>query len=221
MLVKICGLSNVIDAAAACRAGADALGFVMGGRVLPCEVEPRAQEIRPFIRSLAGRTRSFLVTHLCDVGDISDLAQYLGVSGVQVSEPLGSAELARLRSTFGGEIIKTVVVDGERSFAELHRVAPFCDFILLDSKVGGYIGGTGATSDWELCRRLIAASPRPVFLAGGLTPENVREALRSTRAAGADVSTGVSTFGPAYLRKDRKDSDKIGAFVRSAREAAV
>ena len=211
----------MIDAALAYECGADALGFVMGGRVLPIEVEPLAQLVRPLIKRLPKTVKTFLVTHLLEADEILALAEYVGVSGIQISESLSTEKLKAIRLNFGGELIKTVPVINEQSIEELKRVEPFCDYLLLDSCSGGYIGGTGETSDWSLCRRLVEVCERPTFLAGGLTPENVKDGLLQTKASGADVSTGVSSFSDDYLRKDRKDLQKMKSFIRSAREFEI
>jgi len=220
MLVKICGLSNVLDARCATASGATALGFVMGGKVLPVEVEPHAQTVRDIIRELPKSIETFVVTHLFDPDDIVELTEYVHASGIQISENIGVDAVRKVREMTSKRIIKTVVAGGDDCFERLKSYEPFCDFILLDSYVAGYVGGTGATSDWVVCKKLIDSASKPVFLAGGLTPDNLERAIRSTNPDGVDVSTGVSTYCPEYLRKDRKDPAKIGAFISIARSFA-
>lgn len=217
MLVKICGLTNIIDATTAVEAGASALGFVMGGKVLPVEIEPHAQLVREIIANIPDTVDTFVVTHLKGPEDILALAKYVCSSGIQISEDIGVDKVRIVREQTGRRIIKTVVVRDETSIEQLKAYEPFCDFILLDSQVAGYVGGTGATSDWDLCKRMIQASSKPVYLAGGLNPENLAEAIRVTEPHGVDVSTGVSTYSESFLRKDRKDPEKIRAFVTVAR----
>lgn len=217
MLVKICGLSNVIDAEAAVSAGADALGFVMGGRVLPVEVEPRAQHVREIIKSIHGSVETFLVTHLIDPNDILELAKYVGVSGIQVSEDIGFDKLKDLRAKTDKKIIKTIVANIGSAKSSLEGYQDYCDYILLDTRAGGYTGGTGVVNDWDECASLIKISQKPVYLAGGLNPDNLLGALEKTSPAGADVSTGVSTYSEKYLRKDRKDESKIRKFIDIAK----
>lgn len=217
MLVKICGLSNSIDALTAAHAGADALGFVMGGNVLPVEVEPHAQTVREIIRSLPPGVDSYIVTHLTRAADILALAEYVGSTGIQISEDLPVGEVRKVRKATKRKIIKTVIVRDETSLSRLKAMEPFADYILLDTQVAGYVGGTGVTSDWTLCARMIKASQKPVFLAGGLNPQNVATAIEKVHPAGVDVSTGVSTYSPAYLRKDRKDPLAIASFIRTAK----
>lgn len=218
MLVKICGVSNAIDAMNAVKYGADAVGFVMGGKVLPPEVEPHAQTVRKIIKSFPENVDSFIVTHLKEVDDIIALAEYVNSTGIQVSEDIGVEKLKQLRQRTKKKIIKTVVVKDESSIEKLKSFEPYCDFILLDSMVGGYVGGTGSTNDWELCKNLIDAADKPVFIAGGLTPENVEGAIKKTSPQGTDVSTGVSTYSEKYLRKDRKDENKIKKFIDTSKK---
>lgn len=217
MLTKICGLSNFIDAQTAIECGASALGFVMGGKVLPVEVEPHAQSVREFIRQVPKNVDTFLVTHLLEPEEIVALADYINSSGIQISEDIGFEKARQVREMTKRKIIKTVVAISETGFDRLKGYEPYCDYILLDTSHGGYVGGTGVAGDWNVGRELIQQATRPVFLAGGLTPENVEAAIKATDPAGVDVSTGVSTYSPQYLRKDRKDPAKIKAFIEHAR----
>jgi phosphoribosylanthranilate isomerase len=218
MLVKICGISNAIDAFVAIESGADAIGLVMGGKVLPPEVEPHAQHVRQFIKKFPKEVDSFLVTHLMSAVEILALANYINCTGIQVSEDVGVEVMKELRSKTDKKIIKTVVVNNEKeSLDKLAVYEPYCDFILLDTRHGGYTGGTGVTNDWNLCAKIIKKSKKPVYIAGGLTPDNLLSALQETNPQGADVSTGVGTYSDEYLRKDRKDADKIKQFIEIAK----
>lgn len=217
MLVKICGVSNEIDAFTAIKYGADAIGLVMGGKVLPVEVEPHAQTVRDFIKKFPKHVDSFLVTHLLEPKDILDLANYINCTGIQISEDIGLEKVKEVRENTDKKIIKTVVVNRENGVERLRVYEPYCDFILLDTRFGGYTGGTGVTNDWDLCADLIKISKKPVFLAGGLNPENLAVALEKTNPAGADVSTGISEYSKSYLRKDRKSPEKIKRFIEIAK----
>lgn len=219
MLVKICGLSNFIDAKSAVESGADALGFVMGGKILPVEVEPAAQLVRKWIADLPKNVDTFIVSHFTNVQDLLDLANYVRSSGIQVSESLTAAQLKELRNATNKKIIKTVPADGPGAVNYLKEVEPYCDFLLLDSVVNGYIGGTGHPNDWDLCAQLVRAAKKPVFVAGGLNPENLLNVMKITAPQGVDVSTGVSTFSDTYLRKDRKDPKAIRIFIERAKAA--
>jgi phosphoribosylanthranilate isomerase len=216
MLIKICGLSNLIDAQEAVCCGATALGFVMGGKCLPVEVEPHAQTVKEIIRTIGTNIDTYIVTHLLNAEDILALADYVGSSGIQISEELDVSIVRDVRQRTDKKIIKTVIVKDESSIDILKSYEPYADYILLDTMSAGYVGGTGKTSDWNLCKKLVCASKKPVFLAGGLTPENVSLGINKVNPAGVDVATGVSTYSESYLRKDRKCPLKIKNFIQNS-----
>lgn len=215
MKVKICGISNEIDALAAIELGADAIGFVMGGKVLPVEVEPYAQHVRQIIKKFPAHVDSFLVTHLLNAKDVLELAAYIQSTGIQVSEDIAIDEMKKVRNGTTRKIIKTVVSDDPAAKEKLKQYEPYCDFILLDSRRGNeYTGGTGIENNWAACAKLIKIASRPVLIAGGLTCDNVASAIQTARPYGTDVSTGVSHYGDSYLKKDRKDTAKIKQFIK-------
>lgn len=218
MKVKICGISNEIDALTAVRLGADAIGFVMGGKVLPVEVEPYAQLVRETIKKFPEGVDSFLVTHLLNAEDILALANYIQSTGIQISEDIDIEEVKKVRSNTTRKIIKTVVTTDPKAVEKLKLYEPYCDFFLLDSRDSGYTGGTGKENNWEMCRDLIKLTDKPVFIAGGLNPENVRGAIEETKPYGVDVSTGISCYSERYLKKDRKDAGKIEKFINISKE---
>lgn len=218
MKVKICGISNEIDALDAVSLGADAIGFVMGGKVLPIEVEPYAQWVRETIKKFPEGVDSFLVTHLFDGDDILDLSNYIKSTGIQISEDIDIEEVKKVRKNTNKKIIKTVVTADPKAHQKLKLYEPYCDYFLLDSRDSGYTGGTGKENNWAKCKELIDMTEKPVFIAGGLNPENVRGAIEETKAYGVDVSTGISCYSESYLRKDRKDHNKIEKFIKIAKE---
>jgi phosphoribosylanthranilate isomerase len=104
---------------------------------------------------------------------------------------------------------------GQPAEAELHAASPHVDAFILDTydPATGASGATGKTHDWAVSRRLVAISPRPVLLAGGLHPANVAQAIRTVRPAGVDAHTGVEGAD------GRKDPDRVRAFLAAARAA--
>lgn len=218
MKVKICGISNEIDALKAVELGADAIGFVMGGKVLPIEVEPYAQWVRQTIKKFPEGVDSFLVTHLFDGDDILALAEYIQSTGIQISEDIDINEVIKVRSNTDRKIIKTIVTNDPEAERKLKLYEPYCDYFLFDSRDSGYTGGTGKENNWKKCRELMDKTNKLVFIAGGLNPDNLRGAIEETHSYGVDVSTGVSYFSESYLRKDRKDHQKIEKFINIAKE---
>lgn len=218
MKVKICGISNEIDALKAVELGADAIGFVMGGKVLPVEVEPYAQWVRQTIKKFPEGVDSFLVTHLFDAEDILALAEYIQSTGIQISEDIDIEEVKKVRNNTTRKIIKTIVTNDPEAESKIKLYEPYCDYFLFDSRDGGYTGGTGKVNNFKKCRELMNTTNKKVFIAGGLNPSNLKEAIEDTHSYGVDVSTGVSYFSDSYLFKNRKDHDKIKEFIDIAKE---
>jgi phosphoribosylanthranilate isomerase len=123
------------------------------------------------------------------------------------------ADLRRLRVLAPGvRLIKAVHVTGEDALGRALAFAADVDALLVDSRTADRLGGTGRTHDWAVSARIVAAvAPLPVYLAGGLRPENVREAVAQVRAAGVDVNTGVEHVD------GRKDPARMREFVSRAK----
>ncbi|MFN8558227.1 MAG: phosphoribosylanthranilate isomerase [Dehalococcoidia bacterium] len=213
--VQIAGISNLEDALAVERAGADAIGFTLG---LPTGPHNGLDEhgARAIIRALPPLIVPLLITYLVTAAEVVPLCRYLGVSTVQLHAPADPAEIAAMRAGLPGlKVILAVHVTGEEAVAEAVRVAPHADALILDTydPATGRHGATGRTHDWAISRRIVEASPAPVILAGGLTPENVGAAVRQVRPWAVDVHTGVERPDGAT------DHARVAAFVRAAREA--
>jgi phosphoribosylanthranilate isomerase len=133
------------------------------------------------------------------------------VSQIAASE---AAELARLLPAT--RRVRVVHVENEGVFELIERYAPYVHAYLLDSGRPNLavpeLGGTGRTHDWRISAEFVRRSPLPVFLAGGLSPANVREAIRRVRPFGVDLCSGVRTEG-------RLDATKLDAFIEAVRQA--
>lgn len=200
--VKICGITTAEDAAAAARAGADALGFVFvpgTPRYLPAEV---AAEIIGGLPPFVTPVGVFLDQ---PAEEILTTVSRCGLRVVQLhgGEP---PELCRMIPV---PVIKAFRIRGPEDLAPLAWY-PARAF-LLDAYVEGKPGGTGTAFPWKLA--IGATSRAPIVLAGGLTPENVAEAVRRVRPYGVDVSSGVES---APGRKDHRKMEEFIAHVRSA-----
>lgn len=209
--IKICGLSQLKHAGAAVEAGADFLGFVFA--TSPRQITPeRAREIvsalkdRPTCPAIVG---VFVNTPAEDVNQIAD---YCRLDWVQLSGDEPSEYCRQIQRP----IIKAVHVGSGQSTAEIAAqlqagfdMALGLDIIyLLDKKTEGVYGGTGQAFDWVLAKEL--AQGFPFFLAGGLSPQNVAQAVKIVHPWGVDVSSGVETMGV-------KDAFKIKAFIEAVR----
>jgi len=163
----------------------------------------------------------FLITYLTTASDVLALCRRLGVGMVQLHGAVAAGEIAELRGLDPAlRVLKSLIVRQDNAAAlaeEVRAFAPLVDAFITDTfdPDTGASGATGRTHDWRVSRRLVECSPKPVILAGGLTPFNVRDAIRTVRPAGVDVHTGVE--GP----DGRKRRDLVEAFVAEARAGFV
>lgn len=205
--VKICGLRTAEHALAAVAAGADMLGFVFAParRQVSPEV---AAAIANAVRAAPGGRDICLTGVFVNEAParVAAIAAACGLDAVQLS---GDEPIADLGALAGLLVLKAVRLAGAPAEQEWLASEPGAGVLLLvDAHIPGVYGGAGVAANWELAAQL--AVRRPIVLAGGLTPENVADAIRRVRPWGVDVSSGVETDGA-------KDSAKIRAFVAAAR----
>jgi len=196
--VKICCIASIAEARMAIRAGAAALGLVStmpsGPGVIPWErIEEIAAAVPPPIAT-------FLLTCSQDAAEIAEQQRRCRTNTIQICDHLVTGTYDELRrATPGIKIVQVIHVTGDESVDEAIEVARHVDAILLDSgnqKLAvKELGGTGRTHDWRLSRRIRESVRVPVFLAGGLTPDNVRDAIESVEPFGLDLCSGVRTNG--------------------------
>ena len=196
MLVKICGITRVMDAEAAVAAGARALGFVFWPGS-PRFIDPyRARDVAATLPPFVTAVGLFVNQPLEYVTGVASLVR-LGAVQLHGDEPVAFAESIRT------PVIKAVSIGTER---EIDRW-PARTTILLDAHDPVQRGGTGRTIDWDAAA--VVAAKRPVLLAGGLTPDNVADAVARVRPFGIDVSSGVER------EPGIKDRDKINALFEA------
>lgn len=201
--VKICGITNLADARVAIEAGADALGFNFyekSPRFIPTAV---AAEISRALPPFALRTGVF-------VNPSEELVRRaIGECGLNLLQFHGD-EPPDFCTQFGFMSMKAFRVRDAGSLKELPKYQT--DAWLLDAYASDTFGGTGEKFNWGLAAE--AQRPgKPVFLAGGLTPENVAEAIQQAQPFGVDVSSGVESS------PGRKDHTKVRAFIKAAKSS--
>jgi phosphoribosylanthranilate isomerase len=199
--VKICGITNLADAQAAVEAGADALGFnfyEQSPRFITLKTAAEiSQQLPPFVMRVGvfvNAPEDFILRAIAEAG--LTMLQFHG------DEP------PEFCAQFGLMSMKAFRVRDESSLAELPKYQT--EAYLLDAFSSTTLGGTGEKFNWDLA---IEAQKfgKPIFLAGGLTPENVADAVRKVKPFGVDVSSGVeSALG-------KKDHAKVRAFIVAAR----
>ena len=213
--VKVCCIASTDEADLAIAAGADALGLVSA---MPSGPGPIAEsEIAAIVRHVGTRAATVLLTSRQDSAGIGEQLDRIRPTVVQLVDDLPTPEYDVLRAARPtGALMQVIHVRGEGSVTEAVRGASFVDAILLDSgnptAAVKELGGTGRVHDWAVSRAIRDAVPVPVFLAGGLRPSNVGDAIGTVHPFGVDVCSGVRVDG-------RLDTAAVRAFVREARES--
>ncbi len=199
--VKICGITRLQDLHAACHAGADALGFVF------YEKSPRhvtAEAAAALVRALPPFVQSVGLFVNAAPAFIESVLQIVPLDVLQFHGDESPAECER----YGRPYIKAVRVNQDTDLLKCAADFDAARGLLLDACVPGVPGGTGENFDW----RLIPANlPMPIVLSGGLTPENIAEAIQQVRPWAVDVSSGVE------ISKGIKDPTKIAQFIAKAK----
>ena len=211
MRVKICGLRSRAEVAAAAAAGAAYVGLVF---FPPSPRHVTLADARWVTEGVPeGLVRVALTVDPTD-GALEAILGAVAIDMIQLNGRESPERVAEVRQLFGKPVMKAVGISTEADLPALERYAITADQILVDARAprgAALPGGNGVPFDW----RLISGRrwKRPWMLAGGLTPDNVGEAIRLTGAVQVDVSSGVESR-PGY-----KDSVRISAFVRNACEA--
>jgi phosphoribosylanthranilate isomerase len=221
MWIKICANTSLEDARLA--ADADAVGYVFAPS--PRQITPaQAAQIAPQLPPEPTQIGIF-VTH--DFAAIADTLHTTGLHGAQLHGPFDPDLFLQLRAEFGHHLFLVQTISWSLSADpaeseqhlrdQLRAVAQsgLADAVLLDAKTAAASGGTGKTIPWERARKTITAESGKlrVILAGGLTPDNVAEAIRTLRPWGVDVASGVESA------PGKKDPARVAAFIRAARVA--
>jgi phosphoribosylanthranilate isomerase len=202
--VKICCISSVEEAQIAITCGASALGLVAEmpsgpGRIsdeLICEI---AKTVPPPIST-------FLLTSQTSAKGIIEHHKRTHTNTIQIVDELKSGTYQEIREALPNvKIVQVIHVIDEKSLEEALRISSEVDAILLDSGNPNLqvkeLGGTGRTHNWNLSRKIVEQCGKPVFLAGGLRAENVREAIEAVQPFGLDLCSSVRTDGKLDKRK--------------------
>jgi phosphoribosylanthranilate isomerase len=215
--VKICCIASVDEAALAVEYGASAVGLVSQMPSGPGVIsDERIAEIAATVPPAIG---TFLLTSRQNVAGIVEQQRFCRTNTIQICDHLAAGTHGDLKAALPGiSLVQVIHVIGPESVEEAVQIAPHVDAILLDSgnqklavKV---LGGTGRTHDWSLSRAIRERIGIPLFLAGGLTPENVGQAIEEVGPFGLDVCSGMRTDG-------KLDATKLRRFFSAVRNAGA
>jgi len=209
--LKVCCIATTEEAELAIKSGANAVGLVSempsGPGVIPDDrIEEIAARIPPGVST-------FLLTSSREVDAVVDQQRRFGVNTIQLCDGLPPEAILELRSLMPGvSIVQVIHVAGVEAIDQARAAARAAHALLLDSgdpsKTVKELGGTGRTHDWAVSRKIRDEVEVPVWLAGGLTPDNVGEAVRRVRPFGVDICSGLRTDGLL-------DKKKLIRFVRN------
>ena len=216
-LIQIAGVVDAAEAKMLQQCGVRYLGFPLR---LPVHREDLTEsDAAMIIKRLAPPVFGVLITYLDKANEIAAFCHALGARIVQLHGDIDRDELKRLKTLEPSlTVIKSLVVgmhDDNTLETMVGELSPFVDAFITDTfdPKTGASGATGKTHDWNVSRRLVEVSDRPVILAGGLTPENVKRAILEVRPAGVDSHTGVEDSS------GRKSRGKVQKFLSEAYEA--
>jgi phosphoribosylanthranilate isomerase len=218
--IKICGNTSLEDARLAVDAGADAVGFVFA----PSPRRVTAAEAASIVAHLPATVEKIGVFVDAELDEICSTVSVSGLTGVQLHFEASQELLSKLRERLGPEVRILCVVHFDAGTAQLvaqqiaqHVRNPRVDAVLVDTRIGAAVGGTGVTFDWSEARKTVFCDTGRLKLiaAGGLSPANVAEAIAALSPWGVDVVSGVEA------EPGRKDGAKVREFVARARDVDV
>jgi len=202
--IKVCGITSQDDARSAVAAGADALGFIFVNRsprvITPEMVRAITAQLPPFVSSVG-----VFLDEKIEV--VEEIVSYCRLTQVQ----LHGAETPEYCGGLTCRVIKSFPMYSGSNRSEIAAYAEVASGFLLDTYHKDLAGGTGKVFDWKLVEQV--KPPGPVILAGGLTPENVGEAILQVKPFAVDVNSGVE------YQPGRKDPDKLKSFAHEVRKA--
>jgi phosphoribosylanthranilate isomerase len=205
--IKICCIQNINEANTAINFGASAIGLVAK---MPSGPGPISDElIRQIAALIPPPTDTFLLTSHTSTDDIIKHHRRTLTNTIQLVDNLTDGTYRQLKDALPSvKIVQVIHVTGEASLDDAIRVSQSVDAILLDSGNPNLaikeLGGTGRVHNWKISRKIREEVACPVFLAGGLKPENVREAIETVEPYAVDVCSGVRSSGLLDVRKLEK-----------------
>ncbi|MDS0294324.1 phosphoribosylanthranilate isomerase [Halogeometricum luteum] len=209
--VKICGVTNEEDLRAVDEAGADAVGFIAG---VPVDTPRELSLVRA--AELAAASSPFLAaTHVTmpeTVSEAIEVGNRVKPDVLQIHGEFDAEEYRAVRAAVDACVV--AVVDAEDP-QRARAIDAAVDGVVVDSVSEDGAGGTGETHDWQQTAKVASTLDAPVILAGGLTPDNVAEAIETVDPYAVDVASGVESEGGV------KDPDAVRAFVENAKAAAA
>ena len=216
MIIQIAGVRNKEELDIIINSGATSIGFPL--RLPIHKADTSEKEARSLIQHIPENIDKVLITYMDSSKEIIELMTYLETNIVQLHGDINIAEIKKIKKEHPEiKIIKSLIVN-KNNFSDLSKIiAEFedhVDFFITDTfdPETGASGATGKTHDWSISKKIVQLSKKPVIIAGGLTPDNVGQAIKVIQPAGVDTHTGVeNSFG-------EKDVALVNKFVKEAKK---
>ncbi len=210
--VKICCVESNDEARLAIAAGADVLGLVGNMPSGPGVISD--QDIKEIASKVSPPVSTFTLTSESTAEGIKTHIDFTKTTAVQIVSHIDPLESKKLSEILGDKVrVQVIHVEDETALDLIDVYSDYVDYFLLDSgrpnAAVAELGGTGRTHNWEISREFVKVSPVPVFLAGGLNAENVRDAISYVQPYGVDLCSSVRTNG-------KLDRNKLQSFMRAA-----
>ncbi|HSG30638.1 MAG TPA: phosphoribosylanthranilate isomerase [Thermodesulfobacteriota bacterium] len=215
-LIQIAGVINLEEALMLIDECIEYIGFPL--RLKDGREDLSEQSAREIIKYIKPISKPVLITYQQNAKEISEFYEYLEVDIIQLHGHIKLEEVRNLKKLYPDLlIIKSLIVRNdnlEEITDEINMFSDFTDYFITDTfdPKTGRTGATGKTHDWEISRQIVNISPKPVILAGGLNPENVRDAINVVKPAGVDTHTGVENLS------GKKDAELVKKFVSESQK---
>lgn len=215
--VKICANRNIDDAKMCLAAHADIIGILVGQEHNSMDFvdKYKAKEITEFVDN---RCDVSLVTHLTNADEIIELTKFIGNNVIQLHSDIVEDEVEKIVTALPNiKLVRLIHISQDGEIVTDYKKMKYADFYLLDSfnLKTNQVGGTELTHDWHKSYELIKLLNKPTFLAGGLNPKNVEEAIKIAQPFGVDVNSGCKN------KNGIKDAKKVKQFVYNAKNIVV
>lgn len=209
MIIQAAGVKNKAELELLIEAGFTDIGFPL--RLPVNQADTSESEAKDLIILIPKNINKVLISYIDNAKELIELSDYLGTNIIQIHGEINLAELKKIKTSRPKlKIIKSLVIK-EGNFLELEKtiysLEKYVGFFITDTydPHTGASGATGKTHDWNISKAIVSLSSKPVILAGGLNPSNVRNAISFVKPAGVDVHTGIeNSFGDKdkYLAKN-------------------
>ena len=216
MIIQIAGITNIEDAVFCAKNGIDIIGLLVGQKHTSSEFISK-ELARDIKLALPKQTKTTLITHLEDADEIIKLAQFIGVDYIQLHSYIDEQQVAKIHTTLPQiKLIRLIHINNGKVINNISKFK-YVDFYFTDSinTQTNQFGGTGLTHDFNIDKELIKTLDKPVFVAGGLTPDNVQQVIALCKPYGVDVNSGCR--GKNYYR----DRQKVLQFVKNAKRKSL